>query len=80
MTEVSLELVMAQFNRMFAEMRGLREQIADLRTIVRGVEAQLVGMRRDVAIFTEAQAAESVRLDRLAQRVERIERRLDLVE
>ncbi|PKM06319.1 MAG: hypothetical protein CVV14_13060 [Gammaproteobacteria bacterium HGW-Gammaproteobacteria-4] len=42
------------------------------------LEVAMAGLRRDVAHAEEGAAEGGVRVDRLAERIERIERRLDL--
>jgi predicted trehalose synthase len=43
------------------------------------IEVALAGMRRDQALAEEAGADQSVRIDRLNERIDRIERRLELI-
>lgn len=43
------------------------------------VELAIAGMRRDLAYCEEGSAEQGLRMDRLAERIERIENRLDLM-
>jgi hypothetical protein len=66
-------------------LRALRIEVAELRhehredheRLIR-IELAVAGLRRDAAHDAEARAESEVRFDRLRQRLERIERRLDL--
>ncbi len=66
-------------------LRAIRGEIAEVRQDVRDVkerltamELSLVSLRREVVGIEEAVAHGNARFDRLANRLERIERRLDL--
>jgi chromosome segregation ATPase len=73
-------------NLVLEHLRYIRGAIDELRADVRetkerltAVELGLAGLRREVVILAETQAHTNARIDRLATRLERIERRLDLV-
>jgi chromosome segregation ATPase len=42
------------------------------------IEMAVAGLRRDIALTDEATAEQSLRIDHLSERIERIERRLEL--
>lgn len=68
-----LELVLEMLRRMQSDLREVKET---LREVVR----RLGHLEQTVAQIPGIQAEHSVRVDRLAERVERIESRLDLRE
>ena len=66
-------------------LRAIRSDIGDLRTRMTGIESRLgsletvvAGMRRDLAHMYGDVVEGHTRMDQLAARVERIERRLEL--
>lgn len=74
-------------NLVLEHLRAIRTDIARMErkqdeTITRlgRLELAVAGLRRDVAHTDEGAAEQSVRLDRLAERIDRIERRLELRE
>jgi septal ring factor EnvC (AmiA/AmiB activator) len=72
-------------NLLLEHLKAIRADVASLKAdlkeaIVRmgRVEVSLSGLRRDMAHADEGLAEQSVRIDRISERIERIERRLDL--
>lgn len=72
-------------NLMLELLRAIRGDIATLSTDMRDVKHRLgslemgvAGMRRDIAGLFEQQAGSSLRADTIVDRVQRIERRLEL--
>ncbi len=66
-------------------LRAIRTDVGDLRTRMTGIESRLgsletvvAGMRRDLAYMYGDVVEGHTRMDQLAARVERIERRLEL--
>jgi archaellum component FlaC len=55
------------------------QDFADLKERLTAVELGLAAVRKDVGALTEADARMQASIDRLSDRVTRIERRLDLV-
>jgi septal ring factor EnvC (AmiA/AmiB activator) len=74
-------------NLVLEHLRAIRADIARMErkqdeTITRlgRLELAVAGLRRDVAHTDEAAAEQSLRIDHLAERIDRIERRLELRE
>ena len=74
-------------NLVLEHLRAIRADIARMEpkqdeTITRlgRLELAVAGLRRDAAHTDEAAAEQNVRIDHLAERIERIERRLELRE
>lgn len=76
-------------NLILEQMRAFRNQIEGLRTEMRSefqdvklrlnrMESTLIGIRRNEVDSAEDTARQQVSIDRLVERVQRIERRLDL--
>ncbi len=66
-------------------LKALRSEVASLRSELREntvrlgrLELGIAALRREAAYHDETAAEQSVRIDRLVERIERIERRLDL--
>ena len=79
MAEANLELIQTMFQRLIDSQRETREDIRELKERMVGVELGLAGVRRDLAGLSEADAHLRVALDRQGDRLERIERRLELL-
>lgn len=71
------------------QLKALRSELASMRTRIEGefsdvkarlnhMEETMVGMRRDMAEVAGEKLRQQVSIDALAQRVDRIERRLEL--
>jgi tetrahydromethanopterin S-methyltransferase subunit G len=71
--EVSLELIQVMLQQVLDGQHGMRD---DIRTLTRRVGQ----MERQVADVYGMLADHSIRMDRVAERLDRIERRLGLVE
>ena len=69
----SPNIVLEYLRRMDRRLDSLQADVADIKT-------RLTNIERHAALLHEDFAGQSVRLDRLDNRVERIERRLDLSE
>ncbi|APZ41995.1 hypothetical protein [Acidihalobacter ferrooxydans] len=70
-------------NLIFEHARILPESTSTQRKTPRGfgrMEVALTGLRRDMVLSEEGVVEPELRIDRLSERVERIERRLALVE
>jgi len=63
-----------------AKVDALRDDIRDLKARTMAVENGLNAVRRDLVSLAEADARQQASTDRLSDRIERIERRLDLRE
>jgi uncharacterized protein YxjI len=78
-------------NLVLEHLRALRSEIQTLRTEMHGefydlkhrmssLESAMIGVKRDVTHGDETDARQQVSLDRIVERIERIERRLELVQ
>jgi archaellum component FlaC len=70
-------------NLVLEHLRHIRDVVDELREDVRELKHRTSSMEQQVANFAAVEASHyagmSIRLDRLTDRIERIERRLDLV-
>ena len=57
----------------------IAEDMTDVKLRLSSVESAMVHVKREVSSGDETDARQQVSLDRLADRIERIERRLDLI-
>lgn len=74
------EIVIPILRQLQSEMSQLRDSVRRLEDRASAVEIGLAGVRRDLGSLAEADAHLQVSFDQMNRRVERIERRLDLVE
>jgi predicted trehalose synthase len=72
-------------NLMLEHLKAIRADIgtikADLKentTRLGRIEVAVAGLRRDIAHNEEATAEQSLRIDRIAERLERVEKRLEI--
>jgi ubiquinone biosynthesis protein UbiJ len=72
-------LVLEHLRYLRASIDGLRTDVQELKERQTAVELGLVGLRRELVSVAETVAHTNARIDRLTTRIERIERRLDLV-
>ncbi len=75
---MSDNLVLEDLHHIRAVVNATREDMRDLKQRVSAVEIAIAGMRRDDAGLAEAMAMLAARTDRLSERIERVERRLEL--
>ncbi len=80
MAEASLELLQAMVQRVLDGQAGLRDDMIDVKERLVSLERATVASRRDQANDAEHVAHVQAQMDRLAGRLARIERRLDMVE
>jgi predicted nucleic acid-binding Zn-ribbon protein len=71
-------LVLEHLRHIRAVVDATREDVRELKHRVSAVEIALAGMRRDDAGLAEGLAMLGARTDRLSERIERVERRLDI--
>lgn len=74
-----LDFLREQFNRVNARLDAVERRLIEVEHRLGNVERQIIGIRRDAASDAEAAYAVRSSVDALAERVSRIERRLDLV-
>jgi uncharacterized coiled-coil protein SlyX len=78
MTESIENLILEHLKRFQTELAAARDRDSEMLARLGRLEIAIAGLRRDMAHFDEGSAEQSLRLDRLAERVDRIERRLEL--
>lgn len=78
MTDGIENLILEHLKRFQVDLAAARERDSEMLTRLGRLEVAIAGLRRDIAHFDEAAAEQSLRLDRLVERVDRIERRLEL--
>lgn len=80
MADVTLDFLAAQLNRVLDGQRMMREDIADLRAVVRSLEQRTIGVERSLNLIREDLARVDASQDRVRDRMGRIERRLELAD
>ncbi|WP_295581023.1 hypothetical protein [uncultured Lamprocystis sp.] len=78
MTENVENLVLEHLRAIRADIARMERKQDETITRLGRLELAVAGLRRDMAHTDEAAAEQNVRMDHLAERVERIERRLEL--
>ncbi len=73
-------LVLEHLRAVRADMRDMREILREQGSRLTRIEVGLAGLRRDQGADAEGVAEMGLRLDRLADKVQRIEHRLDLAD
>lgn len=73
-------LILEHMKRFQADLGAARERDSEMLTRLGRLEVAIAGLRRDIAHFDEGAVEQSLRVDRLAERVDRIERRLELTD
>jgi chromosome segregation ATPase len=76
---MSDNLVLEHLRHIRATVDATREDLRDLKQRVSAVEVGLAAARCELASLAEADAHLAARTDRRSERIERVERRLDLV-
>lgn len=80
MPDVSLEMLQAMVQRVLDGQKEQREDLREIKGRLTALELGQAAIKRDIAASAESDARIQGQLDRLSDRVERIERRLDLVD
>lgn len=78
MSEVSLEMIQAMLQRVIDTQRDHSVSLAEHTHRFSHLEAMLANLRREIAVDAEGVAHLSSRVDRLAEEIGRIKRRLDI--
>ena len=78
MAEQIENLLLAHLKRFQVGQERIERKLDDLISRVGHLEIGLAGLRRDFAHADENTASMSVRMDRINERIERIEKRLEL--
>lgn len=80
MTDNVENLVLEHLRAIRGDMARMERKLDETISRLGRLELAVAGLRRDMAHTDEAAAEQSVRIDHLAERVERLERRLELRE
>lgn len=80
MTDETDNLVLEHLRHIRARVDGIADTQAEHGHRLNRIESAIAGLRRESASDAENAAEQSARIDRLAERMERIERRLELSE
>ena len=80
MTDNVENLVLEHLRALRSGQDRIESELRDLKERVSAVETGLNGVRRDLVALAEADARLQVTIDRLGDRVDRIEKRLELRE
>jgi chromosome segregation ATPase len=78
MTDNTENLMLEHLKRFQAGQERIEKKLDEVVSRLGNLEMSVAGIRRDLAHLEENDAIMSVRMDRLNERVERIERRLEL--
>ena len=79
MTDGTENLVLEHLKRFQAGQDRIERKLEEVVTRIGHLELGLAGLRRDFAHADEAAAGLNIRMDRMNDRIERVERRLELV-
>jgi hypothetical protein len=79
MTENVESLVLEHLRHIRGRVDQIGEDIQDLKHRMSSLESAMVGVKREITHGDETDARQQVSIDRLVERVERIERRLELL-
>lgn len=80
MTDETENLVLEILKRMQGDMGEIRSELRDIRRELHQINQRLTQVEYHMSGFFSASAIHSDRVDRLEQRLERVERRLELSE
>jgi len=78
MTETLDNLVLEHLRHIRGRVDQIAEDVTDLKHRMTSLEGSMSLVKREVAYGDEADARQQATLDKLAERIERIERRLEL--
>ena len=79
MTENVETVILEHLRHIRVRVDRIAEDMGDLKHRSSSLESAMVTVKREVSAGDETDARQQVTLDRLADRLERIERRLDLI-
>ena len=71
-------IILEHLRAMRTDISGIREDMQEVKQRLNSLEAGVGGLKRDSGDLYTENAAQHVRYDRLAARIEKIERRLEL--
>ena len=79
MTDNVENLIIEHLKHIRGRVDRIFEDMTDVKLRLSSLESAMVNVKREVTSGDETDARQQVSLDRLADRIERIERRLDLI-
>ena len=79
MTDNVENLIIEHLKHIRGRVDRIAEDMTDVKLRLSSLESAMVHVKREVSSGDETDARQQVSLDRLADRIERIERRLDLI-
>lgn len=79
MTDNTENLVLEHLRAIRAEMGSIKDDVREIKSRVNTLEAGQATIIQQIGHLTGMSAEQHVRYDRLLERIERLERRLDLV-
>lgn len=79
MTENVDNLVLEHLRHIRSRVDQIADDVGDLKQRISGLESAMNLVRREVALGDEIDARQQIALDKLQNRIERIERRLELL-
>jgi regulator of replication initiation timing len=71
-------LILEHLRALRADSAGIREDIQEIKQRLTGLEVANGGIKRDLGDLYTENASQHIRYDRLAARIEKIERRLEV--
>jgi uncharacterized protein (UPF0335 family) len=80
MTENVESVIIEHLRHIRGRVDRIAEDMSDIKHRMSSLESAMVLVKREVAAGDETDARQQLSLDRLSDRIERIERRLDLVD
>ena len=80
MAEVSLDLLQTMMQRVLDMLAAQTHEFGDIKNRLSNIEHGVAALRRDAAIDAEARAHLQHQMDRLTDRMARVERRLEIVD
>jgi septal ring factor EnvC (AmiA/AmiB activator) len=80
MTESIENLVLEQLRALRTDIASVKDDTREIKTRLAVLESGVASLRRDSGDFATSIAAQHLSYDRLSERIERIERRLDLAD
>ena len=79
MTDSVESVILEQLRHIRGRVDRIAEDMTDVKLRLSSIESALVLVKREVSSSDETDARQQLSLDRLAERIDRIERRLDLI-
>ena len=71
-------IILEHLRAIRGDIAGIRDDMQEVKQRLSGLEAGIGGLKRDAADLYTENASQHLRYDRLAARIEKIERRLEL--